>query len=226
MCYLYNMIGFARGFMAGEPWKKNFTYFVVNSLHCAGEVMISVLIIYVYKYMVHLRQSRHYAPQETLRPVYQRAAWSLTCAFHGRRPLHGPNGQESELTARELRLAKQKPDLSRRYATVEYKGDQKYMRETFQLQQNWQRALICHRCNASRLSKHGILFTNFGHNWTTYSNVEAMLKIMPPTPNPLVLVPGFHISMLILGYALCSMFFAFELEASQGRWNTTQDLKP
>ena len=26
--------------LAGEPWKKNFTYFVVNSLHCAGEVRI------------------------------------------------------------------------------------------------------------------------------------------------------------------------------------------
>ena len=28
----------------GEPWRKNFTYFVVNSFYCAGEEMVANIL--------------------------------------------------------------------------------------------------------------------------------------------------------------------------------------
>ena len=101
-----------------------------------------------------------------------------------------------------MQLASTKPELSARYAVTEYKGDQKYMRETFGLLRNWQRGLICHRCNAGRLLNHGVIFTQFGASWDRLSNVDALLHVFPSTPSPLILVPGFHIQMLILGIAV------------------------
>ena len=137
--------------------------------------------------------------QETLRPIYHRAAWSFTCAFYGRRPIHGPSGTTSDLSFGQAQLASSKPELSARFAVTEYKGDQKYMRETFGLLRNWQCGLICHRCNAARLSGRGPLFTQFGTPWERLSNVEALLHVFPASPNPMILIPGFHIRMLTLG---------------------------
>ena len=68
-----------------------------------------------------------------MRPIYHRAAWSFACAFHGRRPKAGPSGTTVDLSTRQLELAESSPDLSAHFAVTEYKGDQKYMKETFGL---------------------------------------------------------------------------------------------
>ena len=137
-----------------------------------------------------------------MRPIYHRAAWSFACAFHGRRPKAGPSGTTVDLSTRQLELAESNPDLSAHFAVTEYKGDQKYMKETFGLLRNWQRGLICHRCNAGRKPNHGVLFTQFGASWDRLSHVQAILQVFPSCPNPMILVPGFHIHMLILGILL------------------------
>ena len=137
-----------------------------------------------------------------MRPIYHRAAWSFSVAFSGRRPKAGPSGTASDLSRWQLQLAESKPELSARYAVAEYKGDQMYMRETFGLLRNWKRAMICHRCNACRLANHGVLYTNFGAQWDRLSNTDALLHVFPASPNPMILIPGFHIAMLTLKLAM------------------------
>ena len=122
--------------------------------------------------------------------MYQRAAWSLSCAFHGRRPKHGPNGAFEELTRAEQRLAMERPMLARRFATVEFRGDWAYHVQTYGFTRHWKRGRICHRCNAARLPAYGQLFSKFGAPWTRLSNVQSILQCMPATPSPLILAPG------------------------------------
>ena len=171
-------------------------YFILNSFRSLGQDLSSPNCKCSFILMAYNRLG--YA-QETLRPIYHRAAWSFACAFYGRRPLKGPNGRDdSELTRQELRLVAAAPDLSKCFAITEYKGDWKYHKECFGFSHYWKAARICHRCNAARLPGHGVLFSSIGGPWNYKTTAQCILECMPAAPNPLILVPGFHVTCVRL----------------------------
>ena len=100
---------------------------------------------------------------------------------------------DKELTKQERILAVTSPNLLRQFAVVEYRGDWKYHKECFGFSHYWKAARICHRCNAARLPGHGILYSQVGSPWVENTTMRAILDCMPASPNPLILVPGFHI---------------------------------
>ena len=138
--------------------------------------------------------------EETLRPAYHRAAWSFTLALQGRRPQHGPSGSPDELSRKERLLFKTKPRLSASFAVCEFRGDWKYQLQCWNLQRHWARKHICHKCDATKSLKFGPpVFSSFGHNWKRFSNAEAIVHSMGPAPNPMLFIPGFHITLVRLG---------------------------
>ena len=169
----------------------------MNSLYCAGQ---DVLLGLTPGHIPSLLHCMRVCLQDTLRPAYHRAAWSLTCALEGRRPRYGPSGTLEDLSAHAQRLQTRRPQLSRSFAVVEFRGDWKFQLQCWGLKRHWATKYLCHRCNATRAAKYGgPVFSAFGHNWKRFTNAEAIIAGMGPAPNPMILVPGFHISLLNLG---------------------------
>lgn len=92
--------------------------------------------------------------QDTLRPIYHRFAWSMTCAFEARRPKVGPNGESHELGPRQRKLAG--TPLHKSCAMTEFRGDWKYHVQCFSLSRWWKCNRVCHKCDASQTAQlHG-----------------------------------------------------------------------
>ena len=91
--------------------------------------------------------------KDTLRPILERAVWSLNLALEARRP---PVGMRSQYGVGRLATARaqQSPSLSASFAVTEVRGDWKWIVELFQLTHHWWKAgRICFRCEAARIPK-------------------------------------------------------------------------
>ncbi|CAE7257643.1 unnamed protein product [Symbiodinium sp. CCMP2592] len=127
-----------------------------------------------------------------MRPILHRTCWSLQHAFAGRRPQAHPHDPCLQIPRLHQKL---KPQLSRRYAVAEYKGDWEWHQRLWQMRTHWNAKQICHACRATRNSKGNdgqCCFTLFGSNFPRRSFEECLLESMPDCPCPLVLCEGFH----------------------------------
>ena len=163
---------FPKQSLAGEPWRKTFLFFILNSVLDAGQM--------------------------TMRPIYHRTMWSLQAAFAGRRPQAGPPGDENNIPARHK---KKPPQLEKSFAVVEHKGDWEYHVGCWNLKTYWRTNALCHVCSAARRAEHGVPFTMFGHPWRRRTARESLMLSMGDAPNPMILIPGFHPSII----RFCSM---------------------
>ena len=88
-----------------------------------------------------------------MRPILERAVWSLNWALAARRP---PVGMRSQYGIGRLAAARaqQFASLSASFAVTEIRGDWRWIVKLFQLMHHWWKAgRICHRCEAARIPK-------------------------------------------------------------------------
>ena len=138
--------------------------------------------------------------QETLRPIYHRTLWSLKLAFNARRPAHGPDGTHESIPRMYRKMAK-KP-LSHSFAVTEYKGDWEFHTSQWQLSKFWRSNELCHMCCATKGPQFaGLSFTLFGAAFQRRSVANSILQCMGASPNPLILLDGWHNVLL----RFCSM---------------------
>ncbi|CAE7209731.1 unnamed protein product [Symbiodinium pilosum] len=138
--------------------------------------------------------------QETLRPIYHRTLWSLKLAFNARRPAHGPDGTHESIPRMYRKMAK-KP-LSHSFAVTEYKGDWEFHTTQWQLSKFWRSNELCHMCCATKGPQFaGLSFTLFGAAFQRRSVANSILQCMGASPNPLILLDGWHNVLL----RFCSM---------------------
>ena len=126
-----------------------------------------------------------------MRPVYKRTLWSLSLAFQGVRPRKGPSGEE--LPNSRLHGTK----LQARFAVVLFKGDWEWHQSQWQMSASWKAPKrLCHLCVATKVSKHGHGFCDFGANFERRTVADFLQLLPQPLPCDLVHVPGFHHQMI------------------------------
>ena len=135
------------------------------------------------------RTHDHMHCKATMRPVYHRTMWSLTIAYHGRRPQVGPDNLPDSVPAMYRKL---KSAMMHRFACVQYKGDWEYHEKCWELQTYWRTKHICFLCHAAMHGRHGQSYTLFGSSFRRRSIADTIMNSFPAQPNPLVLVPGWH----------------------------------
>ncbi|CAE6926059.1 unnamed protein product [Symbiodinium sp. CCMP2592] len=127
-----------------------------------------------------------------MRPVYKRTLWSLTLAFQGIRPRKGPSGEELP-NSRRQRANK----LQGRFAVVLFKGDWDWHLTQWQMAASWKSPTrICHLCVATKVSKHGHGFCDFGANFQRRTVADFLSLLHQPLACDLVHVPGFNHQMI------------------------------
>ena len=128
-----------------------------------------------------------------MRPVFHRAMWSLQCAYNGMRPRVGPDGMPTSIPEKHRKFPAR---LLHKFAVVLFKGDWEWHEVQWQLKTNWRTNKMCHLCFVARRKKHGQVYTLFGHDFGRRTRANMLLEALPPSPNPLVLVPGWHPQMI------------------------------
>ena len=126
-----------------------------------------------------------------MRPVYKRTLWSLTLAFHGTRPRKGPSGEELPNSSRA------RSKLDSRFAVVLFKGDWEWHLTQWQMSASWKSAKkLCHLCKASKVSKHGHGYCDFGFDFERRTLADFQRLLPQPPACDLLHVPGFHHNMI------------------------------
>ena len=184
-------------------------FFCLNSHHSAGAV--SCLKFVGMGLGLHWRVVAGALSQaeETLRPILHRTMWSLGIAYQGMipRPYVGPGGCEEP----SQRLAGTR--LARAFAVTEHKGDWEHHVSLWGLRRFWRSGMICHCCSAARIRSFGIPFTHFGNQWARTSTVNFLLHVLPDSPVPLILIPGWHPAQLSLSLSSIVCVYAASANA-------------
>ena len=71
-----------------------------------------------------------------------------------------------------------------------------WFRDLFQLKNSYHANCICFRCNASRTSEHGVVWTHFGAQFHEFSTMTFINHVLPAQPSPLILLEGFNVRFL------------------------------
>eukprot|EP00439_Symbiodinium_sp_Y106_P027302 s4340_g3.t1 len=140
---------------------------------------------------MYLQLQSHAYDEDTMRPVYKRTLWSLTLAFHGTRPRKGPSGEELPNSSRA------RSKLDSRFAVVLFKGDWEWHLTQWQMSASWKSAKkLCHLCKASKVSKHGHGYCDFGFDFERRTLADFQRLLPQPPACDLLHVPGFHHNMI------------------------------